>query len=287
MCLKLWKQLASLNGLNWHYYHTKIHFDLYSNAKSEDSRNPQTVEIFLIKSIRVMCLHINAFKRFTMIKSLINFFLHLTPTLICKHTRSRKANWNRTRSSSIQRSFWHPCQYLSLFVFVVVSKSLLIYCFLFSRILLQHSPSRKPARQLWTKNLLGLNRVDEDEEPRCVQLTNQHKGAIRFIRKVNRHHFFSPCLLWNKFLLLISNWTFKERKIDFLIDEFQLYFFSSFSFSFYSTSSAFQFFRKPPWNILPFGFLWHFFYDFEFLWSRKIISLSLKYSLLLSLFGLN
>jgi KCNQ voltage-gated potassium channel len=26
---------------------------------------------------------------------------------------------------------------------------------------------------------------DEDEEPRCVQLTNQHKGAIRFIRKVS------------------------------------------------------------------------------------------------------
>ncbi|XP_061500897.1 potassium voltage-gated channel subfamily KQT member 5 isoform X9 [Anopheles gambiae] len=25
---------------------------------------------------------------------------------------------------------------------------------------------------------------DEDEEPRCVQLTNQHKGAIRFIRKL-------------------------------------------------------------------------------------------------------
>jgi hypothetical protein len=28
---------------------------------------------------------------------------------------------------------------------------------------------------------------DEDEEPRCVQLTNQHKGAIRFIRKVSIH----------------------------------------------------------------------------------------------------
>ncbi|XP_049299307.1 potassium voltage-gated channel subfamily KQT member 1 isoform X11 [Anopheles funestus] len=26
--------------------------------------------------------------------------------------------------------------------------------------------------------------LDEDEEPRCVQLTNQHKGAIRFIRKL-------------------------------------------------------------------------------------------------------
>ncbi|XP_035790241.1 potassium voltage-gated channel subfamily KQT member 5-like isoform X18 [Anopheles albimanus] len=26
--------------------------------------------------------------------------------------------------------------------------------------------------------------ADEDEEPRCVQLTNQHKGAIRFIRKM-------------------------------------------------------------------------------------------------------
>ncbi|XP_055536515.1 potassium voltage-gated channel subfamily KQT member 1-like isoform X13 [Wyeomyia smithii] len=26
--------------------------------------------------------------------------------------------------------------------------------------------------------------LDEDEEPRCVQLTNQHKGAIRFIRKM-------------------------------------------------------------------------------------------------------
>ncbi|XP_050097051.1 uncharacterized protein LOC126578492 isoform X2 [Anopheles aquasalis] len=26
--------------------------------------------------------------------------------------------------------------------------------------------------------------ADEDEEPRCVQLTNQHKGAIRFIRKL-------------------------------------------------------------------------------------------------------
>ncbi|XP_062708899.1 potassium voltage-gated channel subfamily KQT member 1 isoform X4 [Aedes albopictus] len=28
------------------------------------------------------------------------------------------------------------------------------------------------------------NAQDEDEEPRCVQLTNQHKGAIRFIRKL-------------------------------------------------------------------------------------------------------
>lgn len=30
-----------------------------------------------------------------------------------------------------------------------------------------------------------FNRSDEDDEPRCVQLTNQHKTAIRFIRKVN------------------------------------------------------------------------------------------------------
>ncbi|XP_065093616.1 potassium voltage-gated channel subfamily KQT member 4 isoform X1 [Ochlerotatus camptorhynchus] len=28
------------------------------------------------------------------------------------------------------------------------------------------------------------NAQDEDEEPRCIQLTNQHKGAIRFIRKM-------------------------------------------------------------------------------------------------------
>lgn len=26
--------------------------------------------------------------------------------------------------------------------------------------------------------------IDEDDEPRCTQLTNQHKTAIRFIRKV-------------------------------------------------------------------------------------------------------
>uniref|UniRef100_A0AAG5D4M3 Uncharacterized protein n=1 Tax=Anopheles atroparvus TaxID=41427 RepID=A0AAG5D4M3_ANOAO len=31
-------------------------------------------------------------------------------------------------------------------------------------------------------NVVALN--NEDEEPRCVQLTNQHKGAIRFIRKM-------------------------------------------------------------------------------------------------------
>uniref|UniRef100_A0A182LS91 Potassium channel voltage dependent KCNQ C-terminal domain-containing protein n=1 Tax=Anopheles culicifacies TaxID=139723 RepID=A0A182LS91_9DIPT len=30
----------------------------------------------------------------------------------------------------------------------------------------------------------GTRTADEDEEPRCVQLTNQHKGAIRFIRKM-------------------------------------------------------------------------------------------------------
>lgn len=30
-----------------------------------------------------------------------------------------------------------------------------------------------------------LSNTDEDDEPRCVQLTNQHKTAIRFIRKVN------------------------------------------------------------------------------------------------------
>lgn len=36
--------------------------------------------------------------------------------------------------------------------------------------------------------------VDEDEEPRCVQLTNQHKGAIRFIRKVNSYLFQIPIL---------------------------------------------------------------------------------------------
>lgn len=28
------------------------------------------------------------------------------------------------------------------------------------------------------------SKSDEDDEPRCVQLTNQHKTAIRFIRKV-------------------------------------------------------------------------------------------------------
>ncbi|XP_055630789.1 potassium voltage-gated channel subfamily KQT member 1 isoform X18 [Toxorhynchites rutilus septentrionalis] len=32
--------------------------------------------------------------------------------------------------------------------------------------------------------LCKKNSDDEDEEPRCVQLTNQHKGAIRFIRKM-------------------------------------------------------------------------------------------------------
>lgn len=32
--------------------------------------------------------------------------------------------------------------------------------------------------------LAKKNSDDEDEEPRCVQLTNQHKGAIRFIRKM-------------------------------------------------------------------------------------------------------
>ncbi|XP_055630788.1 potassium voltage-gated channel subfamily KQT member 1 isoform X17 [Toxorhynchites rutilus septentrionalis] len=32
--------------------------------------------------------------------------------------------------------------------------------------------------------LCKKNSDDEDEEPRCVQLTNQHKGAIRFIRKL-------------------------------------------------------------------------------------------------------
>ncbi|KAG5676912.1 hypothetical protein PVAND_006714 [Polypedilum vanderplanki] len=32
--------------------------------------------------------------------------------------------------------------------------------------------------------LAKKNSDDEDDEPRCVQLTNQHKGAIRFIRKM-------------------------------------------------------------------------------------------------------
>ncbi|CRL08709.1 CLUMA_CG021302, isoform B [Clunio marinus] len=31
---------------------------------------------------------------------------------------------------------------------------------------------------------IAVANIDEDEEPRCVQLTNQHKGAIRFIRKM-------------------------------------------------------------------------------------------------------
>uniref|UniRef100_T1GA78 Uncharacterized protein n=1 Tax=Megaselia scalaris TaxID=36166 RepID=T1GA78_MEGSC len=32
---------------------------------------------------------------------------------------------------------------------------------------------------------LSADNLDEDEEPRCIQLTNQHKTAIRFIRKVS------------------------------------------------------------------------------------------------------
>lgn len=32
--------------------------------------------------------------------------------------------------------------------------------------------------------LFNQSHLDEDDEPRCVQLTNQHKTAIRFIRKV-------------------------------------------------------------------------------------------------------
>lgn len=37
----------------------------------------------------------------------------------------------------------------------------------------------------WTWMHIHINSIDEDEEPHCVQLTNQHKAAIRFIRKVN------------------------------------------------------------------------------------------------------
>lgn len=41
--------------------------------------------------------------------------------------------------------------------------------------------------------------TDEDEEPRCVQLTNQHKTAIRFIRKVK--HFIT---LYMRLLLFMT-----------------------------------------------------------------------------------
>lgn len=42
--------------------------------------------------------------------------------------------------------------------------------------------------------------TDEDDEPRCVQLTNQHKTAIRFIRKVKHLITLYMQLLFNPYM---------------------------------------------------------------------------------------
>lgn len=49
------------------------------------------------------------------------------------------------------------------------------------------------------KNLLNslFFCTDEDDEPRCVTLTAQHKAAIRFIRKVNYYYYHERHLLYN------------------------------------------------------------------------------------------
>lgn len=45
------------------------------------------------------------------------------------------------------------------------------------------------SRLRWARSN-AINIADEDEEPRCIQLTNQHKGAIRAIRKVSSPSIF-------------------------------------------------------------------------------------------------
>ena len=91
-----------------------------------------------------------------------------------------------TAASQTERSLF--CQYLPLMCFVIVSKSRYWFIVLSCSILVFNACNFTCRIEIPTKNNRGQWNEDEDEEPRCVQLTNQHKGAIRFIRKVNCHH---------------------------------------------------------------------------------------------------
>lgn len=118
------------------------------------------------------------------------------------------------------------------------------------------------------KRHLGSD-IDEDEEPRCVQLTNQHKGAIRFIRKVNCHHLYRPHFLhhvtFNKYQIDIfkeEKWFFLNRWISNFIS------FSSFTFPFsllFRLLLLLLFIPHPEEKL----FVWMF-YDLSFYDPQKI-----------------
>lgn len=63
--------------------------------------------------------------------------------------------------------------------------------------------------QSWLLTEIFIFLLDEDEEPRCTQLTNQHKGAIRAIRKVTFFEF-QKFKVYNK----SRNLFFKKKYIE-------------------------------------------------------------------------
>lgn len=156
--------------------------------------------------------------------------------------------WFVNRSKLKSHSVWQAASekkvytyILSIFAFHSFSRriedSLLIYCSLLS-LFFFFQPELLCAASNSTKNHLGRHYEDEDEEPRCVQLTNQHKGAIRFIRKVNCHHF----TIFRRRVSFTNDSKLKEN--DILIDEFRVYFLSEiFRFIFFFCFFAYIF---PP-----------------------------------------
>lgn len=83
---------------------------------------------------------------------------------------------------------------ISFFFFLISRCHVSLYSIWGDKLRRHSGNINRPTNRWWWISL-----ADEDEEPRCVQLTNQHKGAIRFIRKVNSYLFqiFSlPPLLW-------------------------------------------------------------------------------------------
>lgn len=100
-------------------------------------------------------------------------------------------------------------------------------------------------------SLVLCDSADEEDEPRCVQLTNQHKTAIRFIRKVTIDRSFYPLLGSNHFKHdttirnPLSQLTANDSKPNtlFHISKWFLFIVSNTIFVFYLYLFSFLFFR--------------------------------------------
>lgn len=129
------------------------------------------------------------------------------------HDFAHKVQWwiLEWKSKSCFYSSSSICQYLSVFFSMNIHKNEI------SIVDLSHCSLSRPIKKPQIHIHLGDVRwwihgnKDEDEEPRCVQLTNQHKGAIRFIRKVNSYLFHFP----TPKLYFILSYLFFRFSLDF------------------------------------------------------------------------